>query len=106
MQNFQDTFQTRKQSFISAFSICMTVPLTFSKSLLKLFAEVCISLTRENMDLVWAKNLEFDEYSIDSHSYRLEIKNAQVLNNKDLMWAKKLEFHDFPIDTSFLNIEL
>ena len=29
MRNFQDTFETRKQSFISAFSICMTVPLKF-----------------------------------------------------------------------------
>ena len=29
MRNFQDTFETRKRSFISAFSICMTVPLTF-----------------------------------------------------------------------------
>ena len=28
MWNFQDTFETRKQSFISAFSICMTVLLT------------------------------------------------------------------------------
>ena len=27
MQNFQDTFEKRKRSFISAFSICMTVPL-------------------------------------------------------------------------------
>ena len=27
MRNFQDTFDTRKWSFISAFSICMTVPL-------------------------------------------------------------------------------
>ena len=27
MQNFQDTFETRKRSFICAFSICMTVPL-------------------------------------------------------------------------------
>ena len=26
MQNFQDTFETRKRSFISAFLICMTVP--------------------------------------------------------------------------------
>ena len=29
MQNFPDTFETRKRSFISAFSICMTVPLKF-----------------------------------------------------------------------------
>ena len=27
MQNFQDTFDTRKRLFTSAFSICMTVPL-------------------------------------------------------------------------------
>ena len=27
MQNFQDTFETRKRSFISAFSISMTLPL-------------------------------------------------------------------------------
>ena len=25
MRNFQDTFETRKRSFISAFAICMTV---------------------------------------------------------------------------------
>ena len=28
MQKFQDTFETRKRPFISAFSICMTVPLS------------------------------------------------------------------------------
>ena len=28
MRNFQDIFETRKRSFISAFSICMTVPVT------------------------------------------------------------------------------
>ena len=27
MRSFLDTFETRKQLFISAFSICMTVPL-------------------------------------------------------------------------------
>ena len=27
MQNFQDNFETRKRSFISAFSICITVTL-------------------------------------------------------------------------------
>ena len=27
MRNFHDTFETNKRSFISAFSICMTVPL-------------------------------------------------------------------------------
>ena len=28
MRNFQDAFETRKRSFISVFSICMTVHLT------------------------------------------------------------------------------
>ena len=28
MENFQDMFETRKQSFISAFSICLTVLLS------------------------------------------------------------------------------
>ena len=27
MRNFQHSFETRKQSFIGAFSICMTLPL-------------------------------------------------------------------------------
>ena len=31
MQNFRDTFETSKQSFMSAFSICMTVPLNLRK---------------------------------------------------------------------------
>ena len=30
MRNFQDTSETRKHSFISAFLICMTVPLRIS----------------------------------------------------------------------------
>ena len=34
MQNFQDTFDTGKRSFISAFSICMTVPLICFMSLI------------------------------------------------------------------------
>ena len=29
MRNFQDTFEKRKRSCVSAFSICMTVPLMF-----------------------------------------------------------------------------
>ena len=31
MRNFQDTFETRKRSFISTFSICMTVTLKLGK---------------------------------------------------------------------------
>ena len=32
MRNFQDTFATPKRSFISSFTICMTVPLRFLKT--------------------------------------------------------------------------
>ena len=32
MRNYQDTFETRKRSFINAFSICMTVPLNLENS--------------------------------------------------------------------------
>ena len=32
MRNFQDTFETRKRSFISAFSICMAVPLNLENN--------------------------------------------------------------------------
>ena len=35
MPNFQDIFETHKRSFISAFSICMTVPLSLQVSLYK-----------------------------------------------------------------------
>ena len=41
MQNFQDTFKTRNRSFIGAFSICMTVPLTF---VILLFVLIKLSL--------------------------------------------------------------
>ena len=32
MLNFQNTFKTRKRSFISAFSICVTVPFRSKKA--------------------------------------------------------------------------
>ena len=33
MQYFQDTFEKRKQSFINAFSVCMTVPLSLQQKI-------------------------------------------------------------------------
>ena len=45
MWNFQDTFETCKQSFISAFSICMTVPLNqFCKICLQEFSQFPCSI--------------------------------------------------------------
>ena len=35
MRNFQDTFETRKRSFINPFSFCMTVPLTYHLLLIR-----------------------------------------------------------------------
>ena len=36
MRNFHDTFEIRKRLFVSAFSVCMTVPLKFfSVSIIK-----------------------------------------------------------------------
>ena len=53
MRNFQDTFETRKCSFISAFSICMTVPLRTNnhrKDVKNLNAiEACQHLNNENL---------------------------------------------------------
>ena len=46
MQNFLDAFETRKRSFISAFSICMTTPLNlwFNTKLQKVNSENSIIL--------------------------------------------------------------
>ena len=52
MRNFQDTFKTSKRSFIIAFSICMTVPLTkmlFNKFLIWIF-------WGQNVGPGWVKN--------------------------------------------------
>ena len=48
MRNFQDTLETRKRSFISAFLICLTVPLkpmSFFVTILKKFdTNICFTL--------------------------------------------------------------
>ena len=42
MQNFQDTFETRKAIIYSAFSICMTVPLNISGTKYELLDFYCM----------------------------------------------------------------
>ena len=45
MRNFQDILETRKRSFISAFSICVTVPLSLIcdlKVICKLYNNKCM----------------------------------------------------------------
>ena len=39
MRNFQETFETPKRSFISAFSICVTVPLRLEFDLFQSLSE-------------------------------------------------------------------
>ena len=53
MRIFQDTFETRKQSFVSAFSNCMTVPLIFvqRRKVLEVFL-ICMSLPQCIMIIV------------------------------------------------------
>ena len=41
MRNFQDTFETRKRSFISPFSICMTVSLSKYIHIEKVLKTIC-----------------------------------------------------------------
>ena len=46
MRNFQDTFETHKRSSISAFSICMTVPLKAKINLPYVFMrQFCLNKT-------------------------------------------------------------
>ena len=44
MQNFQNTFEIHKRSFISVFSICMTAPLNISKKKGVKFVNISIIL--------------------------------------------------------------
>ena len=48
MRNFQDTFETRKRSFICSFSICMTVPLSLACFLPARFTRMYTSLRNQN----------------------------------------------------------
>ena len=49
MRSFKDTFETRKRSFISAFSICMTVPLRHFSSV----------FVRRKIELIGKKDFVF-----------------------------------------------
>ena len=66
MRNFQDTFQTCKGSFISAFSICMTVPLTSSENWHDLsisFVKVSASFSGINSSMSSSKFLKIFTFS-------------------------------------------
>ena len=44
MKNFEDTFETSKRSFISAFSICMTVLLKAETLQLETMIKTCVHI--------------------------------------------------------------
>ena len=61
MQNFQNSFETRKRSSYSAFSICMTVPLIRPSSTvnLKFLRKMIDAVFTEKAFLVKWKNYAF-----------------------------------------------
>ena len=94
MQIFQDTFETRERSFISAFSICVTVPLMLIGDL-TIGAEI---ISFMSFTLVFDKNLiaissikdvEL-EVSISSLLAFIERKLCKVISDKDL--TRKIQF--------------
>ena len=71
MQNFRVTFETRKRSFISAFSICMAV------SLINKFSDVIVNRPRNGYETVG--NIKV--VSIDSlKQLKVANKVAYVIN--------------------------
>ena len=68
MRNFQDTFEARKRSFISAFSICMTVPLIL-KELPENFENIYINKLENSIDRV----LRFLSRSFDRSLLKLTL---------------------------------
>ena len=82
MLNFQDTFETRKRSFISPFLICLTVPL--SQLLRKTNHE------QKNLSYVapciWNKLQDFLKTTdnVNTHKYRYK-KHHRRINNEKLM---------------------
>ena len=61
MQIFQDTLETRKQSFISAFSICMTVPPDCNINSTRYKFDAQIGLVLNNDDVIMNSERKFNE---------------------------------------------
>ena len=71
MQNFQDSFETRKRSLISAFSICMTVPLKFMTSsycLNKNLRHMLLDILRRKKYMTW-KLSQLIEYLLNKEHF-------------------------------------
>ena len=76
MRNFQDTFETLKGSFMSAFSVCMSVPLMFSQ-----ISKTCKIYSYFNSFILtyfnpkkWSNTLKQFVGNVFDHFMKLELK--------------------------------
>ena len=81
MQSFQGTFETRRLSFISAFSICMTEPLNKKH-------KVCFTNFRILLILVMSVNGEIHNVYI-----LYVIKNAFTIVPREISQTKQIVFN-------------
>ena len=90
MQNFQDTFETRERSFVSAFSICMTVPLMLIGDL-TIGAEI---ISFMSFALVFDTNLiaisSIKDVELEVSISSLLPFTCKVISDKDL--TRKIQF--------------
>ena len=86
MQNFQDTFQTRKQSFISAFSICMTVPLSIFGDSHSSMSNICGIIQTFACLYRWSYQFQI----IPASMVRKTLKIVKIIEKlkKKIRWAK------------------
>ena len=107
MRNFQDTFETRKRSFISVFSICMTVPLRkvtqiIKNLLMRKKSKNDTRLSTEYWKLVnkklrprisWSINGKYKSYNPNSRrcSLRLHEKLKIIDDPDEILLSKRSE---------------
>ena len=113
MRNFQDTFETRNRSFISAFSICMTVPLNQIRHCLtghnqiwhyffikKYERKYFNDLQNQNFSVLWLKwtqTMEIKQNQTFFHgTYSNPTPHPFLSKNIEVFpWISKLKFLNF-----------
>ena len=87
MQNFQDTSETGNWSFISAYSICITVPLKFPQHSEKQAILFCI----------FSGNVLYDSWVLSTNHYILSQSSIRLKEKNIYMWRSSLfcERRDF-----------
>ena len=90
MRNFQNTFETRKRSFISVFTICMTVPLIKSRYL----ADLCVKVSMF-YEIIFVKPT--GAHSERSQRPKMEICCENSYQLSDAIFAKKIFIMDLSL---------